>query len=505
MSGSHALSEGDTASPEGRLKPNATGLGGALAISIAVISPTIGVIFISGLVISHAGASAPFAFLVTTLGALALGWTLWQFVVRIPSAGSFYPFITAGLGRSVGFVAGWQLIMAYGILGPANAALFGGFVQPLIQANTGVNIPWQVYGLALVAVVAVMAWLSIHTSMNLTLLFVACELTILTILLVIVLAKGGAAGQVPLAFTPKLATGGLGAIGVSVAYVVLALEGFESCTFLAEEVRRPRRTLPVALMGSIIFCGLFLAFALYAVVVGYGTSHLADAQSAASPLTPLATRYVGHWYVSLIDIAAISAIFGVNVGASNLVYRMIFAMGRDGALLPKPIGRTGPRQTPYVAIILYTIVVAIGVLIGGWVYGPGLSTYGSFGYLAGLTVIPIYMAVAVALPVFMYRKHRNEFNVVKHAVIPLVGFLVYLGPLITSLHPFPSPPLGPLAFVALGWIVVGILAMGWLRRRDPGRLELVGRATFVDSAGEPHVPTPIETAAGQAPAIGEGD
>jgi amino acid transporter len=504
MSGSHARPESDTGGPERGLKSNATGLGGALAISVAVISPTIGVIFISGLVISHAGASAPFAFLLTTVAALALGWTLWQFVIRIPSAGSFYPFITSGLGRPVGFVAGWQLIMAYGILGPANAALFGGFLQPLVQANTGVNIPWQVYGLALVAVVAVMAWLSIHTSMNFTLLFVSAELTILTILLVIVLAKGGAGGQVPLAFTPRLATGGIGEIGISVAYVVLAVEGFESCTFLAEEVRDPRRTLPRALMGSIIFCGLFLAFALYAVVVGYGAKDLAAAQNAASPLTPLATRYIGHWYVSLIDIAAISAIFGVNVGASNLVYRMIFAMGRDGVLLPKIIGRTGARRTPLAAIISYSIVVAVAVLVGGWVYGSGLNTYGSLGYLAGLTVIPIYLAVAVALPFFIYRKHRAEFNVVKHVVIPMVGFLVYLGPLITSLHPFPGPPLGPLAFVALGWLLLGVLGMVWLRVRDPDRLERVGRAVFVDSSGQLQTPTLAGTAAGQDSAIGDG-
>jgi amino acid transporter len=267
-------------------------------------------------------------------------------------------------------------------------------------------------------------------------------------------------------------------------------------------------------MGSIIFCGVFLAFALYAVVVGYGTHHLADAQSATSPLTPLATRYVGSWYVSLIDVAAISAIFGVNVGASNLVYRMIFAMGRDGVLLPKAIGRTGARRTPVVAIIAYSIVVAIAVLVAGWVYGPGLNTYGSLGYLAGLAVIPIYLAVALALPFFIYRKHRDEFSVVKHVVIPMVGFLVYLGPLITSLHPFPGPPLGPLAFVALGWVLLGVLGMVWLRVRDPGRLERVGRAVFVDSNGELQAPTlagaaaagtaTAGTAAGQDPAISDG-
>jgi amino acid transporter len=476
--GSHQATQ--DAPGDNTLKANSVGLGGALSASIGVISPTIGVIFISGLVISHAGASAPFAFIVTAIAALALGWTLWQFVTRIPSAGSFYPFITQGLGKSVGFVAGWQLLLAYGILGPVNAAVIGGFIQNLVENNTDVRIPWEVYGIAVIVIVALMAWLSIATSMELTLIFVVVELVIIATLLAIVLFKGGDSGQVPMAFTPSLASGGVGAIGVSVAYVVLAVEGFETCTFIAEEVRRPRRTIPIALMGAIIFSGLFYAFALYAIVVGYGTHHLADAQSAASPLNPLANRYVGHWYNSLIDIAAISALFGVNVGASNLVYRLVYSIGRDGVLLPKALGRTGTRQTPYVAIVVYSAISIAAVIVCGRIYGPGLATYGALGYLAGLAVIPIYLAVAVALFFFMYRKHPSEFNWIKHAFIPLVGFVVYAGPLITSLHPFPPAPLGPLAFVALGWLLVGILGVFWFRAHNPAQMEMVGRAIFQD-------------------------
>jgi amino acid transporter len=452
-----------------------------LAISVAVISPTIGVVFISALVIQHAGGSAPFAFLVTAVAALCLGWTLLQFVIRIPTAGSFYPFITQGLGKPIGFVAGWQVLLAYGILGPANAALFGGFVQNLIQANTGVNIPWEVYGIALIVIVAAMAWLSINTSMQFELLFVTAEIVILAVLLGIVLIKGGAGGQVPMAFTPNLAKGGIGAIGVSVAYVVLAIEGFESCTFVAEEVSDARKKLPIALMGSIAGCGLFYAVALYAIVVGFGVHHLSAVGSSSSPLTPLANRYVGRWYDSLIDIAAISSIFGVNVGASNLVYRLLFALGRDGVLLPRMFGRTGRRQTPHVAIVGYTVVVAVAVVVCGHLYGPGLVTYGDLGYLAGLAVIPVYLLVALALFFFMFRKHRSEFSWFKHAVIPGVGFVVYVGPLVTSLHPFPTAPLGELVFVALGWLAVGVLGMAWMRSRNPERMDLVGRAVFEDS------------------------
>lgn len=481
VSDPEAVATGAAANLSGNtLKESSVGLSGALASSIAVISPTIGVIFISGFVISHAGASAPFAFIVTALAALALGWTLSQFVVRIPSAGSFYPFISQGLGTSAGFVAGWQLLLAYGILGPVNAALTGGFLENLVRSNTGVDIPWEVYGIAIIVLVALMAWLSIATSMGVTLIFVAVELLIIATLLIIVLLKGGDSGQVPAALGPSLAPGGIGAIGVSVAYVVLAIEGFETCTFIAEEVNQPRRTIPIALMGSIIFCGLFYAFALYAIIVGFGANHLDDIQNAASPLSPLADRYVGGWYKPLIDIAAVSALFGVNVGASNIIYRVVYSLGRDGVLLPKRFGETGRRQTPIVAIVSYSLVCIAAVLVVGWVYGDGFSVYGALGYLAGLAVVPIYLAVALALFFFMWRKHRSEFSWWKHALIPLVGFAVYIGPLVTALHPFPAPPLGPLAFVALGWLLLGVVGMLWFRSTNPALMERVGRAIFQD-------------------------
>ena len=48
---------------DNRLKRNAIGLPSAMAMSLAFISPTIGVIFISALIANQAGASAPFAFI----------------------------------------------------------------------------------------------------------------------------------------------------------------------------------------------------------------------------------------------------------------------------------------------------------------------------------------------------------------------------------------------------------------------------------------------------------
>ena len=82
-------------------------------MSLAYISPTIGVIFITALIASKAWLASPFAFVIGTIGIAFMALTLANFSTRVPSAGTFYTFISQGLGSSTGFVMGWLLFFAY--------------------------------------------------------------------------------------------------------------------------------------------------------------------------------------------------------------------------------------------------------------------------------------------------------------------------------------------------------------------------------------------------------
>ena len=80
------------------LKPNAVGLAAVLSQSLANVGPTIGILFVTGLVVSKAGASAPFDFILVTVG---LGFTAWSVAVLcryMPSASVLY----AGPARAFG-------------------------------------------------------------------------------------------------------------------------------------------------------------------------------------------------------------------------------------------------------------------------------------------------------------------------------------------------------------------------------------------------------------------
>jgi hypothetical protein len=132
------------------------------------------------------------------------------------------------------------------------------------------------------------------------------------------------------------------------------------------------------------------------------------------------------------------------------------------------------------AIVGVSVLAAILMLVFGWVYGAGVSggltVWGDLGFLAGLAVVPIYLTVAVALIVFMRRRHADEFSWWKHGLIPAVGCAIYIGPLVTSVYPFPGPPLNVFPYVTIVWILIGIGGLVWWRRTNPSKLAAAGRA-----------------------------
>ena len=77
----------------------------------------------------------------------------------------------------------------------------------------------------------------------------------------------------------------------------------------------------VALVGSVVLAGLWFTFAMYAVVVGYGPSHMDKLASATAPVHDLAVRYIGNWYSNLVDLAAISAIVRYICAIGSLTTR----------------------------------------------------------------------------------------------------------------------------------------------------------------------------------------
>ena len=228
---------------DNQLKRNALGLPSALAMSLAFISPTIGVIFISSLIAGKAGLSSPFIFIVGTLGIALMASTLAQFTRRITSAGTFYKFICQSFGTSTAFVAGMVLLLAYTLQSPLNINLFGGFVSQTLASDFGIHITWWILMLFIVVAVGALAWYSVHTSMSFDLAFVIAEVTVAGILLLLIVFKGGDHGQAPTSCLPSHSPSGFGGLGQAFVFIVLAF-------LCSSSPRQPSPRKPVTRGGT---------------------------------------------------------------------------------------------------------------------------------------------------------------------------------------------------------------------------------------------------------------
>ncbi len=76
-------------------------------------------------------------------------------------------------------------------------------------------------------------------------------------------------------------------------------------------------------------------------------------------------------------------------------------------------------------------------------------------------ILFVYLLTTVALPVFVWRRHRESFSAVRHAAIPLLGALTLIIPFVELFKPGQPAPYSAFPYIALA-IVVAVSAFAWL-------------------------------------------
>lgn len=141
-----------------------------------------------------------------------------------------------------------------------------------------------------------------------------------------------------------------------------AFIGFEDTINVAEEVKNPQTTLPIALIAaSLIAAALYVAIAITAVSV-VPAETLKDVPNPLSAVMQGAAPNFPPIVLTLITVFAVANTALVNyITASRLMYGMA-----NQGLLPKALAKVHPtRHTPYIAIVLLLAIVTPLALLGG--------------------------------------------------------------------------------------------------------------------------------------------
>jgi amino acid transporter len=454
------------------LHRNAVGLLAAIMLSATIMGPAVSTYFNTQFTAQQAGAALPFVYIVSLIAAMIVANGVAEMARKLPAAGAFYTYVVRGVGPKAGFLTGTLMFLGYSLLEPAELALIGSWIHDVF-ARFGYDVNWIL--IALIFWIACF-WLSIRgirISMETALLAFGIEVVIILVLCLFVLGKGGAEGINLKPFDPGQSPNGISGIALGMVFGILSFVGFEGAATLGEEVKDPRVNVPRAIFGATLLVGAIYLFATWAETLGFGVSTIATLQNDSAPFDTLAKTYAPDWFRIFVDIAGASSMFGVMISAHNGITRIIYAMGRE-RLLPASLGRISRFGTPQNAILVQSfgsILLAVAV---GLVAGP-FNTYGYLGAILTLGIIPVYMLVNVAVIRFFRKYHPDEFSVIKHLVLPIVGILLMAIPLYGSLWPIPAFPFNVFPYLVIAYTVISLAAAVWLERNRPSELREAGK------------------------------
>jgi amino acid transporter len=480
------------------LRENSIGLPQVLFQSITHMAPGAAIAFSILFAVQFAGPALPLSVLFALIACSLVAVSLGQLAKKVPSAGGIYAYVTAALGPVPGFFVGAIFLCFEPLVAPLLFLIFAWATTDVFRADVGWEWTgqWWVWVLFAALTVFYLTYRDVRLSTNAGVVLGIFEVGVFLALAIWIILSNGIDFGV---FNPSNAEGNtFDGIFKGMVFSILAFIGFEASAPLGEEARRPRWTIPRAVIGSCIAIGLFYFVCSIAWVSGTGFGNFTeDTLASANPWRALAEVFWGAGWVLIFFAIINSALANSNAGV-NAASRVMYTMGRNG-LLPRAFGRTHPvHRTPHVAIVAQTVLGIAVALLMGWKWSP-LTAFGIISYALTSLVILVYITVCISTIVMYTQKHRAEFNVWLHGIFPAVGALAFLPPLYYQFRPLPDYPLRYGNWAAIGLFVLCILLTVYMatQRRDvlenPDRIFTPTEVDDIDEYPAPSAPAATPT------------
>ena len=293
-------------------------------------------------------------------GVLALlGAFIWaELATRLPGDGGQYLYLREAYHPSVAFLYGWVLLLVTQTGGMAAVAVtFAKYFREISGSTIGDGAIAATVLLALTAINC----LGARAGSNVQSLLMLLKAGAIIAMVVLGLGLGGGKlHPLPLLDRP-VSLGLVGAIGAAMIPIAFAYGGWQTATFVAGEMRDPRRELSRGLIAGVLGVVVLYLSVNFVCVRVLGPAGLAATQTPASAVMRAALGARGAQWIA-IGIA-ISTLGFLSQGILTAP-RVYYAMARDG-LFFQTVGYLSPRTgAPAVAIVIQGVAATIIALSG---------------------------------------------------------------------------------------------------------------------------------------------
>ena len=393
----------------------------------------------------------------------------------IPVSGSVYTYTYATLGEFAAWLVGWVLMLNYVIGNITVGSSWCGYLTQLLKGFRAhlpefvVNFPlWLRYDIRSIYIMCDKYGMDIHDKVpfifNTIPFAINLPVIVLTIVSTLILIKGvkesarfasvmvglnllmitsfilvGAFYVKPENWVP-FAPNGFSGIFMGAFIIFFAYIGFDAVSTAAEETKNPQRDLPIAILGTLIFCTVL--YVLVALVLT-GISPV-DAINPQAPIAAALHMINKDYLAGFISVAAVCALASVFLICQLAATRILYAMSRD-KFLPKVLRSINRKhRTPHVMTWAVGLIIIFCSLFMDLNISAQLCNYGTF---------TAFIAICVA--VIILRKTEPNLNrPFKVPFVPLFPILGIISCLALVIYSFCELTSSVVMFVL--WVVMGV-------------------------------------------------
>ncbi|MBE9228362.1 amino acid permease [Phormidium sp. LEGE 05292] len=370
------------------------GVFGAIMMGLGSIIGT-GVFVSIGIAAGIAGPAVILAVAIGAIVAICNGLNSAQLAANHAVSGGTYEYGYKYFNSWLGFTAGWMFLVAKSASAATAALGFAGYLLNAFRiSNRNLLVTIALIAVALFTVI-ILTGIKRSNLANI----IIVSITLLSLGFFIIAGLPRLASQGLTNLTPFFATANqesvnpITAVLHASALMFVAYTGYGRIATLGEEVREPRKTIPKAIILTMIVTMLLYIVVVIVSVGTVGADTLSQAAtSKAAPLEVAARSFRIPGSSQIIAIGAITAMLGVLLNLILGLSRVVLAMGRRGDL-PRVFGRLNETgTTPFWAVIFVGIAIAFLVLIGN------VKTTWSFSAFSVLIYYAITNLAALAIP-----------------------------------------------------------------------------------------------------------
>ena len=339
-----------------------------------------GIYVLIGDVAAIAGNAMWISFLIAAVIATFTGLSYAELSSMYPKSAAEYMFVKNAFNNNLAaFVAGWLITVVAIVSAAAVAMGFSAYITLFIPQVTPL-----ISAMALVGVLSAVNFIGIKESAWMNTSFTIVELAGLAIIIMAAVLLGSFATnfyEVPPAVSGSLALS-IGGIMGAVGLVFFAYFGFENLANLSEETKNAHKTIPRALLMSILITTvIYMAIAISAISL-VGWEELA---SSKAPLALVAEKGFGTVGVIILSIIALFATSNTVLMMLVAASRIMFGMAREHALHPVLARVHARRKTPWISVSA-TMLITMGVIA---------FSSGSISAVANVAVFVIFIVYAL--------------------------------------------------------------------------------------------------------------